>query len=104
MNPYLAKMKALGSKNDPSYEPPKPSKPGFVSFDGAGGRPFSENGRDAVKAAMPPLPPLVQAVLDRWPGSIITAVRFSPDRKARVFKPGPGIWIGDDPERVCMKD
>jgi hypothetical protein len=46
----------------------------------------------------------VEAVLARWPGSVITDVRSSPDGKARVFKPGPGIWIGDDPERVRMKD
>jgi hypothetical protein len=35
---------------------------------------------------------LVQAVLDRWPGAVITAVRSPPDGKERTFQSGPNVW------------
>jgi hypothetical protein len=46
----------------------------------------------AVELPIPHLPALVQAVLDRWPGSVIVAVRRSLDGTARTFPPAPGFW------------
>ncbi len=46
----------------------------------------------AVHHPVPALPALVQAVLDRWPGSVVTAVRRSLDGTSRTFPPAPGFW------------
>jgi len=60
---------------------------------------FSTEAEPTVSAAVPDtavddpaLPALVQAVLDRFPGATITAVRRSLDGKDRDFKPAPDWW------------
>jgi hypothetical protein len=94
MNRWLDRLRGLENEKGAPSRTLKTLKTaigvGFDGFEGTRGTPFSENemgDREAVKH-VPPLPQVVRAVLDRWPGSVITAVRFGKERTFELFDCG----------------